>query len=146
MHFLPLSKLHTAIPRMAAASCQVRGETRQFRPRGEGCPHRRRDAQDPPQAAQKVGRRKDGLRLTCHVPPKARCEQPLGRTARLRRWLAGRAAVCNPPPVSNSRRAILNRQKKTRGIAQLVLQFTRICRCLEWPLFISSHLSTLSPV
>jgi hypothetical protein len=45
------------------------------------------------------------------------CEQPLGRTARLRRWLAGRAAVCNPPPVSNSRRAILNEQKSSRNRA-----------------------------
>ena len=51
--------------------------------------------------------------LVCHMG----CEQPLGRTARLRRWLAGRAAVCNPPPVSNSRRAILNGQKSSRNRA-----------------------------
>ena len=51
--------------------------------------------------------------IVCHMG----CEQPLGRTARLRRWLAGRAAVCNPPPVSNSRRAILNGQKSSRNRA-----------------------------
>ena len=51
--------------------------------------------------------------IMCHMG----CEQPLGRTARLRRWLAGRAAVCNPPPVSNSRRAILNEQKSSRNRA-----------------------------
>ena len=51
--------------------------------------------------------------IMCHMG----CEQPLGRTARLRRWLAGRAAVCNPPPVSNSRRAILNGQKSSRNRA-----------------------------
>ena len=69
--------------------------------------------------------------IMCHMG----CEQPLGRTARLRRWLAGRAAVCNPPPVSNSRRAILN-EKNPHGIAQLVLQFTNrpVSRLASHPL------------